>query len=302
MINPILASSARRRMRTLRTPIIITMYGLMVIAFAWTRMQKLNAASIRLTTMRAGIEGYILMLGLQFVLTLLITPAMTAGSIAGERERQTLDLLLVTNTGAFRIVWGKLLESFAFMALLIFSTLPVLCAALISGGISMLQVLTAMLFMIVTAFGALSVGLLCSAIFKRTLTATVAAYIVVFAIGVGTLVLMGMELNNTLQAIGYDTAALVEMTPSELARLLPKSLYINPGIGFMCLLVDQTMLLQSTFQALPNGYWLYQILTYVDFGLVAWINMAIVAGASIAFTCVAALLVRPRAGIRVKRK
>ena len=42
---------------------------------------------------------------------------MTAGSISGKRERQTLDLLLVTNTGPVKLVLGKLLESFSFLAL-----------------------------------------------------------------------------------------------------------------------------------------------------------------------------------------
>ena len=66
MMNPILASSARRRMRSLRTPVIITLYGLMVAAFAWMQLSALNAPSIRLSTMRSGIDGYILILALQF--------------------------------------------------------------------------------------------------------------------------------------------------------------------------------------------------------------------------------------------
>ena len=51
---------------------------------------------------------------------------MTSASIAGERERQTLDLLLVTNTGSFRIIAGKVMESFAVLALLILCGLPVM--------------------------------------------------------------------------------------------------------------------------------------------------------------------------------
>lgn len=54
------------------------------------------------------------MIMLQFGMLVLVAPAMTAGSISGERERQTLDLLLVTNTGPVKLVLGKLLESFSF--------------------------------------------------------------------------------------------------------------------------------------------------------------------------------------------
>ncbi len=302
MMNPILASSARRRMRSLRTPVIITLYGLMVAAFAWMQLSALNAPSIRLSTMRSGIDGYILILALQFFLTILISPAMTAGSISGERERQTLDLLLVTNTGAFRIVWGKLLESFAFVALMIFSTLPMLFLVLIPGGITVWQILTALLFMIVTAFGALSVGLLCSAIFRRTVAATVVAYLAVFAIGIGSLIMMSFEFLPVIRNMDYDIAALTTMSASQMFSLLPKAMFVNPGVGFLCLLVDQTMLLEGTFQMLPQGYWIYQAVSKVDFGTVAWINMAVVTLLSVLCTCVSALLVRPRRRIRVKKK
>lgn len=303
MINPILASSARRRMRTLRTPIVVTFYGLMIAILAWVRLAALNAPEIQLSTMRTGIDSYIIMLALQFFLTILITPAMTAGSIAGERERQTLDLLLVTNTGAFRIVWGMLLESFAFIALLIFSTLPMLCIVLISGGITVAQILTAVLFMIITAFAALSIGIFCSTIFQRTVTATVTAYIVVFAIGIGTILVLGLEFGSIMTRVDYDISAFAVMNQAELLRMLPKSLYINPGIGFICLLMEQTKVLEGTFQSLlSSGYWLYQIFEMLQPGIIAWINMGVMTVFSIVITCISALLVRPGKRVKVKKK
>lgn len=98
----------------------------------------------------------------QFAMILLITPAMTAGSIAGERERQTLDMLLVTNTGSLRIVAGKLLESLGYVALLLVAALPTMCLTLITGGVTLADVLTGALFLLVTAFAALSVGVFAS--------------------------------------------------------------------------------------------------------------------------------------------
>ena len=46
---------------------------------------------------------YAVLIAVQFVLRVLIAPAMTSGAIAGERERQTLELLLVTNTSLKRL-------------------------------------------------------------------------------------------------------------------------------------------------------------------------------------------------------
>ena len=68
---------------------------------------------------------YVVLAAVQMALITLTVPALTAGSISGERERQTLDLLLVTKMSSFSIVMGKLLASLAFILLLIVGTLPV---------------------------------------------------------------------------------------------------------------------------------------------------------------------------------
>lgn len=300
MINPILASSARRRMRSMRAPLILTLYGLMMLAFACFATRTLNRPSIHIGDMRDGLEAYVMMLGVQFFLTILVTPALTCASIAGERERQTLDLLLVTNTGSLGIVLGKLLESFAFVALMIFSTLPQLLIALITGGITILQALTALLFMLVTAFGALSIGLISSALFGRTVTATIVAYLAIFAIGVGTLLPMVYEVRRAMAAIDRDLSALAALSQPQLMRLMPKSILINPGVGFLALMADQTMLLERTFSIMPSGERLRAILEAVGFSRFVWLNMAAVGGLGLALTLLSAPLVRP--GRRTRRK
>src|SRR5438093_9090140 len=63
----------------------------------------------------------------QVVLLAFITPALTAGAISGERERQTLDLLFVTPIAPFSIIWGKLLASMSFVALLLIISYAVFC-------------------------------------------------------------------------------------------------------------------------------------------------------------------------------
>ena len=142
MINPILASSARRRMRSIRTPILITLYGAMIFAVGLgAAFGAFASSTLSIFAMREGVTAYAAMLAIQFAMILLITPAMTAGSIAGERERQTLDMLLVTNTGSLRIVAGKLLESLGYVALLLVAALPTMCLTLITGGVTLADVL-----------------------------------------------------------------------------------------------------------------------------------------------------------------
>ncbi len=296
MINPILASSARRRMRSWRTVIILTLYGALMLAFAVTSsISVLGRSTMTIGGMRAGIDYYIYAVALQFVLLLLVAPGMTANSIAGERERQTLDLILVTHTGSFRIAVGKLLESFGFLVLVLLSSFPMLCVVLLFGGITLAQVLTVLLFMSVSALGALSVGLFISAVFKRTAAATVVSYLAIFAIGIGTLVPMALD-NETLMKYMNSPDMLNSLSADALFALTPKLLLFNPGIGLLSLMADQTGLLDRTFQMLPSGYMYYQFLEKLDFGLIAWINMGAVFAASMILTFFSALLIRPRIG------
>ena len=63
---------------------------------------------------------------------------------------------------------GKLLESLGLMLLLVFATLPAMCLVLITGCMTLPQVLEGLLFLAATAFAMLSVGMLCSALLRRT--------------------------------------------------------------------------------------------------------------------------------------
>jgi ABC-type transport system involved in multi-copper enzyme maturation permease subunit len=303
MINPILASSARRRMRSWRTVIILTLYGALMFAFTLTSsFTVLGRQTMTISSMRVGIDNYIYSVALQFVLLLLVAPGMTAGAISGERERQTLDLILVTHTGALRIALGKLLESFGFLVLVLLSSLPMLSVVLLFGGISFTQVLTVLLFMTVSALGALSVGLFASALFKRTAAATVVAYLAVFAIGIGTLVPTLMN-NETIIKYMNNPDMLASLDTKTLLSSIPAVLFTNPGVGLLSLMADQTGLLERTFQMIPSGYAFYQIFDKADFGLIAWINMGAMFAISMILTFLSALLIRPRIiRVRARRK
>ena len=127
MLNPILSFSATRRMRSFKTLLVVLAYILVLLGTALLLMGRLFSAGVSIAALRSGVTCYQVLMILQFALIILIAPAMTSGAIAGERERQTLELLLVTNTRSFRIVWGKAMESFAVLALLIVCGLPVMC-------------------------------------------------------------------------------------------------------------------------------------------------------------------------------
>ncbi|NLG23817.1 MAG: ABC transporter permease [Clostridiales bacterium] len=284
-------------MRSFRTPAIFTAYACILLLMSLSQvLWTLRQGFVTVSGMRAGIDGYIWMTFLQFALIVLIAPAMTAGSIASERERQTLDLILVTQTGAFKIALGKLLDGFLFLGVLVISSAPFLSLVFLTGGITPLQVARTLLFLMVSAFAALSVGLFASALFKRTAAAAVTAYLIVFAIGLGTLIPLFNGAQNAIARLANDAALMQSITTEQALALIPKSALVNPAIGLVSLLVDQTELIRQTFSgAIPYGYVYYSLFEEIRFDIVANINMAIMAGLGLCFALAAAALIRPRA-------
>jgi ABC-type transport system involved in multi-copper enzyme maturation permease subunit len=126
-----------------------------------------------------------------FFLTLLvffIVPALTAGTIAGERERQTLVPLQVTLLRPRSIVLGKLAAAIAFLVLLLVASMPLLTVAYVIGGVTIAQVVAAVGAVLGIGLVLATLSLACSAFFSRVQTATVAAYAVVVLLVGGSFV------------------------------------------------------------------------------------------------------------------
>ena len=297
MLNPILASSALRRMRTSRAIVIVGAYASVLMLLACLGMGAfIGSDAVTIGDMSAGVTAYTILLSAQFALIVLVAPAMTAGAIAGERERQTLELLLVTNTCSFSIVLGKLMESFAFLALLIVSGLPAMCLTMMLGGVTLAQILTGMLFLLCCAFAAASVGILCSSFMRGTVPATVVSYILILLIGVGTLVPIATSIDRV-----YDSEAYAALSQAEAMKLLPKLLYVNPGIGLVTLIESQTAMFLDYYFNLGRMYATVLLLQKIGCNVFPFVNMAAMLALGSVLVGIAAALVRPRR-VRVRRK
>jgi ABC-type transport system involved in multi-copper enzyme maturation permease subunit len=105
---------------------------------------------------------------LQFVVILLLTPLYTAGAIAEEKERRTLELFFVTDLSNREIVLGKLASRLAKLFLLLLTGLPVVSLLEILGGVDPNMVIAGF---VASAMLMLSVGSL--SIFASVAAATV---------------------------------------------------------------------------------------------------------------------------------
>jgi ABC-type transport system involved in multi-copper enzyme maturation permease subunit len=178
--NPVLIRELRGRIRGNRALLILVIY-LSIIA-AVTLLVYAAAAS----SFSSGIGDpeagrgigkaiFITVMTVSLIQVCVITPSLTAGSIAGERERQTYDLLMTTLLSPLQIVLGKLSSALAFALLLIFSSLPIAGISLLFGGVSAAELVIGIVGLVMTAVCYAAVGLFWSAAMRTTLAATVMA-------------------------------------------------------------------------------------------------------------------------------
>ena len=260
MLNPILTSSAVRRMRSIRRPLVLLGYAIMMTAIAYVGYaQYMDHVFVTMLGQGNRMHGILIML--QCVVLVLISPAMTSGAIAGERERQTLEMLLVTRTGAYRIVMGKLLESMMSLVLVVLCGLPAMCLNLLLGGVTVSQILL--------------IGFL------------------------GTLPAF-LGYTQRVTDVLYDQQQYDALTAAGCMRLFSPVFYFEPGIGAASLLLDQTNLLYDMFLYRSWGRILatYMMMQKIGFPLLVLLNIGGMTLMGLFFSLIAALRVRRVEGRR----
>ena len=116
--NPVYNREMRVSSRSMKLPLIIFLFnGILFLVTLLNMysviMQVKASASIQYSSF---MELYEFVTSMEFILLMFIVPAVTASAISGERERQTLDLMLTTRMSAGQIVTGKLLSALSIFA------------------------------------------------------------------------------------------------------------------------------------------------------------------------------------------
>lgn len=231
MINPVVRREAKTSLRNWKIFYAVAGYILVVTAVAaiaiWQLMYNSYNASFDPSEM---VNVYIGLTVLQLVLVLLMTPSFTASSISGERERQTLDLLLVTKMSPFSIVAGKFISGLSIIVLMIVATMPIFALIMYFGGTSAVYILavTGYMLLICGAFGAISIFF--STIFKRTVISMVFTYIVIGVLVGATIVIYAIACS--VYGSYYQAALPVVFRIILLA--------LNPAVGLISIICQQT--------------------------------------------------------------
>jgi ABC-type transport system involved in multi-copper enzyme maturation permease subunit len=193
LANPVLVQELRGRMRGGRAFAILTIY-LLVLAGVVMLIYLATASQAQFQPFDAGRTiGKALFVGTVVIALLqvgLIVPSQAANSIASEKERETYDLLILTLLPRWKIVVGKLMAALAFALLLIVAVIPFMALSFFFGGVTVLEVVLALVGLLVTAIVFGSLGIFWSTVMRRSMAATITATAVNVAIVFGIPFLM----------------------------------------------------------------------------------------------------------------
>lgn len=118
----------------------------------------------------------------QVCIVALIVPIITASAISGEKERQTFDIMLTTCMSPFSIVLGKVMSAVLRILFFVAAGMPIMALAFVVGGLSWSYLFYFVLTIILLSLLSGSIGILCSAICRRSITAVILSYAFYFVI------------------------------------------------------------------------------------------------------------------------
>ncbi len=227
----------RGRMRGRRAFVVLTVYLLLLGAFAWMvelfleRQYAQSFGGFTYASAEIGRGVFTALLLLETLLVCLLAPAFTAGAISQEREKQTLDLLAATPISSLAIVIGKLLSALTYVFLLILASLPLTALVFVFGGVAPDDVVRGYVVLFVTAIGFGAVGLCFSALLHRTQAATVLAYVTVLAITMASFLLWGFWVAMSGPTQGAVVRALDSGVEVRTTRAPEALLWLNPFVA-----------------------------------------------------------------------
>lgn len=276
--NPVCIKEMKLSVRTKKTAIGLFLFNSAMAVIGLLAYQVIfglsGGSEYSYVDLRSIIELYVVIAIMEMGMIAFIIPAITAGSIAGEREKQTLEILLTTRLTPWQIITGKLVSSISTLLLYIISSLPILCIVFSIGGVTVWDMLQVMLYVFVLAIYLGSFGILFSTIFKKSIVATVYTY--------GMLIITSL-VNYVVVVFAWFTRVRDGWSggDSDLGNLVVLNLF-NPLVSVMALISNQVMTAdvfrEMSFNRFSNDFW-----SSMEPG--TWLIISIVTQLIVAFIC-----------------
>ncbi len=241
-MNAILVKELRSYLRGARPFTLISVYltvlgGLVLLIYSSeTSSGFVNRASI-------GLSLYGVVIGLALLQLTFLAPAMNASSLGSERDRQTIDLLMITPISALQLIVGKLIAPCLFLLILSIATLPLAAFAFLIGGIELRDLVVGFILLLITTLSYGTIGIWAAARSQTSRGGTLIAQGIVLMLAIGlpviALVMAGLLTNEqrrgseladwllTSPIVRYPALAVLSLSP--LVGLFSWFIAINEG-------------------------------------------------------------------------
>jgi ABC-type transport system involved in multi-copper enzyme maturation permease subunit len=232
--NPIVAKELRTRMRGWHAFALLTGYTCVIGALGWLVYDTdISSSGNAMGLSATGADVFRVLAAAVMATVALIVPGLVGPTISGERERQTLDLLLVTPLRSSTIVVGKLFAALYFVVFLVVACVPLFSVAFLLGGVSLAEVVEAIIFTLLGAFALGAISMLASVSLRQVSASTVVSYLAMLVLAVGP-VAGGYALNRALNEPAQNGPAPFAIAQASTASGVVEAL--SPAVGAASLL------------------------------------------------------------------
>lgn len=200
VLNPVLAREARERFRGRKTMMLVSVWVLGIGVLTWLvyylAREQAGAAGLG-RVIATGWIGRFLFEAMAIILmtgVIFVVPGLVALTVIGERERQTFQLLQVSQLGPVQIILGKLSSSLSFFLLLLIAALPMASIPFLFGGTSFGDVVAVLGMIALTAVTFGSIGVWVSSVARSSRGAVAGSFTIALFVALISFALMGAEL------------------------------------------------------------------------------------------------------------
>ncbi|RYG58402.1 hypothetical protein EON80_27160, partial [bacterium] len=174
--NPVLVRELRAGLRSVKAFALIALYVALLGAIVTVYFPAGKEIDLQSDGGEKGRGLFTTLILGQLFLTLVMIPALATGALAQERERQTLEPLMLTPLSPLQIVWGKAGGVLSLVGLLLLSSLPLTSLCFLLGGVSPGMLVSAYAGIFGLAMFTTGFGLYCAAHWPGATRALFACY------------------------------------------------------------------------------------------------------------------------------
>lgn len=174
--NPVLLRELRANLRNARAFGLLALYVALLGAVVTANFPGDTAIDLINDGGARGRDLFFWLFGGQVALVLAILPALSTGALAQERERQTLQPLILTPLSPLQIVWGKAGGVLSLVGLMLLATLPLTSLCFLLGGVDTGMLVAAYSAILGLAVFTTGFGLYCSARWQSATRALMSCY------------------------------------------------------------------------------------------------------------------------------